>query len=595
MKNSITYFIFSICLISFAVSFIALSLLGYWTHSEIYAAHISQNFFLKPENYLYSLKPIFYLLLFVSFSISEWLSLYPMTIARLLFAINGLLLLLFVFLFIKNKTDKKNALLASLVLMSSLLFLERGYRVRSDLLLSSLSIASLFLASTLSFSKGKTLKLIAILILLLSLPLISFKSIYWLFFVSCFLLYEFKTQNTLFKDLFNYKNNFLKYIIAVIATYLALLIGASIFFLNDPFFLKAIQNAWNFYLSHKHSHFLLTTFIYKDTLRSEYVNLLFKKDILIVLLFFLKIFLVVFSIFIYRLRKWNSSDTAFLLIICILFIHPLPKPFFIASIIPFIIISFFTDPLYLKLKSKYKPAFISQTIGIFLVYACIVCVVSFSTSFKKGGNFKQKEMFKKIDLFITDLPSVQVYDTLFLLYNRDIHHWHYESIYRSPKVFSQHLDANNIDLIFDSYNMNSFELSQWEKNNIKYIHGGHGFYYRSLLIDIKNKKRLSSSVVLQKLKKEIQSYVSYSHQRYWIVFLDQDKRVLNPSKNLGHCVVSQSLQEACAYTQNDFLNAPILIQNKQARFIAVSYIAPIKTVDKDWYLKSLYSYEPLFP
>ena len=130
-------------------AFGALSLLTHWTFSEVYSVHTARYLFSGEysRDFLFSLKPLFNLFLFVSFKISEWLSVYPMTLARFLFFLNGIGIVFLTWLIVRKQSNVFSAALAVLILVSSPIFLERGFRVRSDLLVTTLSLAVVALSS----------------------------------------------------------------------------------------------------------------------------------------------------------------------------------------------------------------------------------------------------------------------------------------------------------------------------------------------------------------------------------------------------------------------------------------------------------------
>ena len=193
-----------LCLV-FLILFPFLAHISLWVETEIFPTHSSQYLFSKNRSaFLFSLKPLFYLILYISSLFSSLLSLFPMTGARLLFAFNGLLMMVFMYIYIQKKTKSDNAILAVLVLASSYLFLDRGFRIRSDLLLSSLSLGLLCLIP--QQEKGQKSSLFYILgPFLCSLFLISPKGIYWFLFVSCLIFSRSKNPSSFPQNLYENK------------------------------------------------------------------------------------------------------------------------------------------------------------------------------------------------------------------------------------------------------------------------------------------------------------------------------------------------------------------------------------------------------
>ena len=141
LKNILETKTFLLFGIVFFLVFQLLSYFSLWVETEIYPVHSSRYLFTEYRSeFLFALKPIFYFFLYLSSLFSNLFSLFPMTGARFLFALNGLLILTLMYFYIQKKTDRYNAILAVLVLASANIFLDRGFRVRSDLLSSVLSL-----------------------------------------------------------------------------------------------------------------------------------------------------------------------------------------------------------------------------------------------------------------------------------------------------------------------------------------------------------------------------------------------------------------------------------------------------------------------
>ena len=154
IKNNMETKVFFCFSIFFFLAFQSLSYSSLWTETEIYPVHSAQYLFTENMLYfLFALKPIFYSTLYLSSLFSDWLSLLPMTGARFLFALNGLGILTFMYLYIKNKTDKYNAMLAVLLFASTSIFLDRGFRIRSDFLSTSFSLIALLMALSIKTKK----------------------------------------------------------------------------------------------------------------------------------------------------------------------------------------------------------------------------------------------------------------------------------------------------------------------------------------------------------------------------------------------------------------------------------------------------------
>ena len=320
--------------IGFVVAFYSLCFFSLWTETEIYPTHSSQYLFTEEgSNFLFALKPIFYLILHLSFLFSDFLNLFPMTTARFIFAINGLASLVFMYLYIKQKTCRYNAVLAVLTLAGSNIFLDRGFRVRSDLLCSSLSLMALVLLLNVKVHKGN-LKFYLVIPLLFSLLLVTPKGIYWVFFTLCLMLYDLKHEQ--FPSL--------KDLAKTIAVVCMAFVGISFIF-KDPLFLQSLKSSTQFFLLNIQQtwQFVFEKGWLKSLNDISHIGFFLERNLFLVLIIGLKCVFVVYSTVIRKKRSWDLSDIYFGLLFLILLFHPQSKLFFLCAIMPFFLIAFFTD------------------------------------------------------------------------------------------------------------------------------------------------------------------------------------------------------------------------------------------------------------
>ena len=177
----------------FFIVFAGIGFLAHWNASEIYPVHTAQYLFSKNmSSYLFSMKSLYNFLLFLSFYFSDLFSVFPMTVARMLFALNGCLLMALLFVLVRKKTDSLNAFLAVFLFVGSQIFLERGFRVRSDLLVSTFTLFSVYLAME---RDNKNLwRFVYMVLFFAGSLLISPKAVYWLLFAGVLLANELKKQ-----------------------------------------------------------------------------------------------------------------------------------------------------------------------------------------------------------------------------------------------------------------------------------------------------------------------------------------------------------------------------------------------------------------
>ncbi|NQY99499.1 MAG: hypothetical protein HRT45_02395 [Bdellovibrionales bacterium] len=134
-------------LVSLLLNFVMLALLCFWADSEAWPVKISGLEGAERSFYDYTVKPLFLLLLKPIWGLSQIFAITHMDLARVLFALNGLLCIYLGQRVVKSLTA---SMLASqiyiVLLMTSTLYLERGFRVRSDHLATTLILIGLTLA-----------------------------------------------------------------------------------------------------------------------------------------------------------------------------------------------------------------------------------------------------------------------------------------------------------------------------------------------------------------------------------------------------------------------------------------------------------------
>lgn len=156
-----------VLLLLLSALFLFASFRCFWADSEAWALKISGLQGEARQNFDYWIKPAFHVFLNPMFHLSQSLNVHHMTVGRWFFAVNGLFLVGFASWLLVQQTRAKSVgwLLATLGL-SSWLFLEQGYRVRSDLL--AMTVFLLHLGLTLKmYETGQTkLKSVALFYLL---------------------------------------------------------------------------------------------------------------------------------------------------------------------------------------------------------------------------------------------------------------------------------------------------------------------------------------------------------------------------------------------------------------------------------------------
>lgn len=587
LKNNLETKAFLFFSIAFFLAFQSLSYFSLWVETEIYPTHSSRYLFTENMlNFLFSLKPIFYLILYLSSFFSDLFSLLPMTGARFLFALNSLLILALMYLYIRKKTNRYNAVLAVLILASANIFLDRGFRIRSDLLSSSVSLIALLITLNI---KGRRdyWKFYVLVPLLFSLLLVSPKGIYWIFFTLCLILYDLKNK---------IPSPWLvvKAVSAVFVTFCFLS-----FLFKDPFFLKAIEQSTKFYFSNIGMtwQFIFEKGWINNLSDFSHISLFIGRNLFLVFLIFLKIAFVVYSVFIAKKRKWDLSDLYFLLVLIILLFHPQQKMFFVCAVIPFVLISFFTDWQWRQLiDHKYSLQFKTLLLaGAFLYSFSYISYFSYRVYEKKNNN-RQKELVGKINAFYENTdPAISILDPICVVYTRKTNCQYILGNSDFPQDFKPYLTKHNFDIVLASRYLNLFELVYYIHSSFKYINIKNHIYYKALVFDLKNKESLlktnflSGQKLLQLLLSSLETRVPEQSRKYSYLFLDFHNK---PVGGVADCHKKKEnpliLQQGCSYSEEEFKEG--LIPNEKGK-LALFYLPLPLELSEGLSLRALFRYD----
>ena len=477
------FFLFS-CF--FCFSFILISQFAKWTETELYPVHSSKYLFSGFDyEFLFALKPLFYSLLKVFSLFAALLPFDPMSLARCFFALNGLILLYFFYLYLEKKTNRYNAVLALLILASTYILLNRGFRVRSDMLSSSLSFFILWINLNWKSDKKKSV----LLFLFLSLLFITPKAIYWM--LLNLLLLENHTRQTLFKKLS----------LNLLLNSGLFVIGMSLFF-KDPFFIKSIYESGKFYLlSVKLSY---TSFIEKgfiETLPSFFVSHFIDRNYFFFFLIGLKLCSSIYQLI--EKKRMTKQNWYFLILLGITFLHPDSKLVFFSALSPFFMIAFFTDPIWLKIVNQsYSEKFKVILLGWFFIYSfSYISYFSYKTITHKN-NLAQKRMVGSLNKFYKDTPSnLNILDPACLIYSRKTTCKYL--LYQEKFDQAKYVKENNFDIILSSYYLSLFYLLLGNESNIQYVSVKNHILSKAFVIDAKlfHDLKEDSAIKLNKILK----------------------------------------------------------------------------------------------
>ena len=630
LKKNLETKAFLLFSIFFFIAFQSLSYFSLWVETEIYPVHSSQYLFTEYEiDFLFALKPVFYLILYLSSIFSNFFSLLPMTGARFLFALNGLLILSLMYLYIKKKTNRYNAILAVLILASANIFLDRGFRVRSDLLSSSLSLITLLLTLNIKEWKGY-LKFYILIPLLFCLLLISPKGIYWFCFTLCLMLYDLKNKTPS------------RWIIVKIVFAVYMVFYFLSFLFKDPFFLKTIYQSAKFYLSNISMtwQFIFEKGWIKNLSDFSHISLFIERNLLLFMLIFVKFLFVIYSIVITNKRKWDLSDLYFLFLLIVLLFHPQQKLFFLCAVMPFIFISFFTDWQWRQLVSdKYSLQFKTLLLAGALLYSfSYISYFSYRVYMKKS-NRPQKELIGELNASYKNTDTlISIFDPACIVYSRKTDCKYILDNSPFPQRFKSYFKKYNFDVVLASRFLDLFTLLNYKQSSFQYINIKNHVYYKALMVDLTNKNNLletaefnndipvanknswNSEDKARKLQKDIpfldtkflqekpfkgnflsgdkllrfllsslKTKVPEHSRKYSYLFLDSQNKAIKKSID---CHKKEEtpliLQNGCPYSKKEFASGLIPIEKEK---LALFYLSLPLGISEELSLRALFRYD----
>ena len=557
-------------IIFFCFAFQALSYFTLWTETEVYSVHSSQYLLSQYANeFLFALKPIFHSFLKLSFSLSSLFDLMPMTSARFLFAINGLVILALMYFYINNKTNRYNAILAVLFLASANIFLDRGFRVRSDLLSTSFSL--LYLLLNLKIKEGKSYwKLYIALPILFSIILISPKGIYWIILTSLLFWHDIKNK---------VDTSLVVKITAIMCFALYFLSSTS----KDPFLLKIATQSAQFYLLNIQEiyHYLSQHSLVNTIHKLSHFGLFINRNLFVVLIIILKFLFMIHSLFLSKKRKGDLSDLHFLFLIFIMLFHPQQKLFFLSALTPFLCISFFTDSVWRHILNAYSPRFKSFLLTGFFIYAGFY-ISSFNYRiYTKRNNSEQKATLKELNDFYKNTDHlINIFDPGCIIFSRKTNCKYILYDKSLQNNLTSYIQNKNFDIILSSFSVSPLKVLAYKDFYFKYANIDLFIYYKAFIIDketapefikkdlqLKNQKFLMGGKILEAFEKSNQIALPKPLRQYFYLQVDDWSRPLNKKRK---CKSSPSLilQEGCYYSEDTFRKSLMPITDKK---IAVFY------------------------
>ena len=560
--------VFLFFIIFFCFAFQALSCFTLWTETELYPVHSSQYLFSQYANeFLFALKPFFYSILKLSFSISSLFDLLPMTGARFLFAFNGLAILALMYFYIKNKTNRYNAILAVLFLASMNIFLDRAFRVRSDLLSTSFSLICL-LVNLNKKEQKESWKFYIIIPLLVSIFLISPKGIYWVVFTSILLGHDLKKQPNPWS------------LAKITATMFVFFYLLSLIF-RDPFFITSLYQSAKFYLLNLSQtyHFILQNSWLTNLYELSHIGIFINKNLFLVSILCLKTFFILYSLILSKNRERDLSDLYFLVLIVILLFHPQQRLFFLSALSPFLCIAFFTDSEWKQLTTKtYSKYFKVFLMTGWFVYAFFYISYFNYRIYTKKNNTQQKTVIKELNTFYKNTDSsIHIFDPNCAIYTRKTICKYILYDQKFQDNFNSYIQNNSFDIILSSSLTPVIKLLTYSKSHFEYVNVKKHIYYKAFIIDMndksnfdfikkdKQKNTLKSinkhNQILDKnkvSKKKKQTHKLYSQQSFKQTSIKNQKRIISKKHSFPTQAFSKKPIESLSHKQKVLSGKKIL-------------------------------------
>lgn len=340
----------------------------YWADSEMWAVAATRDFFAGKPEFYFAVKPLFHFILWLNFRISEFFSVFPMDLARLIWSLIAVSLLYSVSYYLKIKgASKWSRTLSVLLVISVSTWVFRSGEVRSDVLTSLIAIVSLICIVKVEslFSKF----VILILGSIFSILVTPKAGLLWLSLSPLFIA-EFSDE----------KVRISRSLIFKVSISLILVFSVFLVLAYEP-----LQIGLQYFLSQM--NYQEMGFLYFSTIRLHHIQRLILQNPHFTLFVVFAVLLAAFverNIFL-RLRYWLSLT----LVLIFIFAYTDPLPFFLASMIPFVALNLFMilDPL-LKTYSERRMEILTYS-----AYALFVPLYFFWWGqLYLHHNFDQKEL-----------------------------------------------------------------------------------------------------------------------------------------------------------------------------------------------------------
>lgn len=456
LSEKMSTFLFVFCLTGLVLcGYVGLNL--FWTESEMWPAAAPRNFAISRWQEFLSVKPLFNFLMLCLYKIALAIEQVPFDVARIFMVFNLVAIIVLVICIVKKIT--KNELLAfvtATLLLLTITILEQGTRIRSDLIVCSLVLWTFYLI----LNRGEQ-DLKVWIPAALSL-LVSPKAIYWII-----ALLPFFPNTKWILDRYGKRTIGLVlsvFIIAMILNY------------------DSIAGVVRYYLLSFTSNG--SGLSYFDPIRLVHLIGAIKKDYWFWLLVLLRLFWV---------RSFKKFDAVFIMLLIALILHPERMPFFIVSIMPFLLILIVVHPSFcaffnwLQIRRRLVFAFGLVLLSTFLFYRN---TMRSAFLLQQHSNKTQRQAIQLIQDYSLKEKAVTIYDPVGVIYKVPVYDWFVgPSEMHSNAIAMAELNKKKPDMILYTSRLGWLEPEIYKLLKQDYVNLGGGVYGRFPKIELQGHVR----------------------------------------------------------------------------------------------------------
>ena len=432
-----------------SVGFFITGLQCFWADSEIWHLKISSLQGDARNPYDYWIKPVYLIFLSVIYNLSDVFGTSHPNLGRWVFGLNGVALLTLGSMVVTRfYSSSKIASVFFLLVGSSWIWLERGFRIRSDLMATCLFLVFLLLViDGLRNDRFSHRRLWVLFGLFVATIMVTPKSL--LLFL-CFLPFLYKVFLSLPLPLHNK-------VINLILLCLAAFVGMSIF--SESFFISLLSQKTYLEGSLIDAGGEIGAF---SQYRWEHVGNFLVENPLIWVLFFLKVF------WIFRNWRdwvsqgvWRNLDISFLLLAPALVLFPNRTPFFICSLVPLFVLFLFSGTEKWIRTSAHNFHRYRKPIYVVVVLVLVAAGYKMDHILKNHNNLDQKQLYVVLKAFSEAYPQKTIYDPAGISPSRKAVHF-----YLGPGDLESNRTSSSLIRIFEPDIILAGQRLHWTKPHL---------------------------------------------------------------------------------------------------------------------------------